>query len=120
MNPTMAPAQHLHLDIELDRKHRFHYRSQGRDGRRMVLHRGDTITFTCEDDFSIRFVKKSPLESARLQSHEETILQSHESYLTASVRDDAPYGESSYVLKVKHGGGLFEDSGTIAIEEAGS
>ena len=47
MNSTSAPAgRHVHLDFDVDREHRFHYRSAGRDGHRIVLHHGDTITFT--------------------------------------------------------------------------
>ena len=60
MSQTVAPAQHLHLDIELDPRKQFHYRIRGRDGHHVVLHRGDTITFTCDESLSIRFVKESP------------------------------------------------------------
>jgi len=45
----------------------FHYRSRGRDGHRILLHRGDTITFTCGDEFSIRFVRSSPFEESMPQ-----------------------------------------------------
>jgi len=117
MNSTAAPARHLHLDIELDRENRFHYHSQGRDGRRVSLHRGDHITFTCGEDFSIRFIKKSPFDQTRLHAHEEAILRSHEAFITSRVRDDAPDGEYPYVVEVTRDQELLRDSPAITVED---
>jgi hypothetical protein len=47
-------GRHIHLDLDVDPERVFHYRSRGGDGHRVVSHRGDTVTFTCNDDFSVR------------------------------------------------------------------
>lgn len=104
MNPTMIlTEQHVHLDLDLDVEHQFHYRSRVRDGHRVVLHRGDAITFTCGDEFSIRFVGSSPFE--------EAVPGSHRLLLTFHVRSDAPYGAYRYVLELMKNGESFTDPG---------
>lgn len=102
MNSTMIPTeQHAHLELDVDVQHKFHYRSRGRDGHRVVVHRGDTITFTCSDSFSIRFVRSSPFE--------ESMPHERKSLVAAHVRGDAPYGVYEYVLQVMKDGQLFTD-----------
>ncbi len=102
MNSTMIPTeQHVHLDLDLDVQHKFQYPSRGRDGHRAVLHQGDTITFTCGDEFSIRFVRSSPFEES--MPHDRKLL------IAAHVRHDAPVGVYEYVLEVMKDGQLFTD-----------
>jgi hypothetical protein len=98
----MIPAeQHVHLDLDFDVLHKFHYRTRGRDGRRVVLRRGSTITFTCVDAFYLHFVTASPFE--------EPMPREHRSLLAARVRRDAPCGAYDYVLEIRKQGQLFTD-----------
>lgn len=102
MNTTMAPAErHVHVDLDMDPEHQFHYRSQGRDGHRVVLHRGDSVTFTCAGEFSIWFANRSPFEA--------TGLHSRHSFITTRVRADASYGAYAYTVEVMEGDELFTD-----------
>ena len=102
MNTTMAPPErHLHLDFDMDREHRFHYRSRGEDGRRVVLHRGDSITLTGAGDFSIWFTGRSPFESP--------VLHSRHSFITTRVRPDAPSGVYAYTVEVMQDDQMFTD-----------
>ena len=102
MNPTMIPTeQHVHLDLDLDLHHRFHYRSRGRDGFRLDLHRGDTISFTCTEPFSVRFMRWSPFYEP--MSCERTLL------IIGHVRREAPYGIYEYMLEVMKDNQLFTD-----------
>jgi hypothetical protein len=102
MNTTMAPpGRHVHLDFDMDREHQFHYRSQGEDGHRVVLHRGDSITFTGAGDFSIWFAERSPFESP--------VLHSRHSFITTRVRQDAPRGTYAYTVEVMRDGQVFAD-----------
>jgi hypothetical protein len=89
MNSTMIPTeQHMHLDLDLDVQHKFHYRSRGREGHRVVLHRGDTMTLTYADEFSIPFVRPSPFE--------ESMPRERRLLIAAHVRHDAPSGVYEY------------------------
>jgi hypothetical protein len=102
MSQTIIPAeQHVHLDLDFDVQHKFHYRTRGRDGRRVVLRRGGTVTFTCADDFYIRFVTTSPFT--------EPMPCEHRSLVAARVRSDAPCGPYDYVLEIRKEGRLFTD-----------
>lgn len=110
MSQTMIPAeQHIHVDLDFDVQHKFHYRSRGRDGHRVVLHRGDAITFTCSDEFSIRFVASSPFEAP--------VPAEPRSLMVARVRHDAPYGVYEYILEVRKAGQLFTDPPAEAARE---
>ncbi len=105
MNSTMAPAgRHVHVDFDVDREHLFHYRSQGGDGHRVALHRGDSITFTCNEEFSIHFDGPTPFE--------ELALYSHHSFITAHVRPDALPGEYGYTVEVVKDDELVADPDT--------
>ena len=111
MNTTMAPPErHVHLDFDMDRERRFHYRSQGEDGRCVVLHRGDSITFTGAGDFSIWFAERSPFESP--------ILHSRHSFITARVRQDAPRGAYAYTVEVLQDEQMFTDPPTRHSDDA--
>ena len=114
MNPTMHPVkttpQHVHLDIELDPQNRFHYHSQDREGHRLVLHRGDTLTLSHPDRFSIHFANRSPFDALNLESHPETLLRSGESFITACVRNNADYVKYQYTVKVSRRDRTFEDT----------
>lgn len=102
MNTTMAPPErHLHVDFDVDPERFFHYRSQGGDGHRLVLHRGDSITFTCAGDFSIWFAERSPFESP--------VLHSRHSFITTRVRQDAPRGAYAYTVEVTQGDQVLTD-----------
>jgi hypothetical protein len=110
MNGIPVRAKHVHLDIELDPRFRFHYRSQGQNARRTCLHRGDTLTFTCADGFSIRFIKESPFEATVLQSRKESMISVREWFATARVRDQANDGIYPYVVALTRDSRVFEDS----------
>ena len=102
MNPTMIPTeQHVHLDIDLDLHYKFHYRSRGRDGFQLVLHRGDTISFTCGEPFSLRFIRWSPFY--------EPISREHKLLIIGHVRREAPYGIYEYILEVMKDNQRFTD-----------
>lgn len=102
MNTTTTPTErHVHVDLDMDWEYKFHYRTEGRDGHRVILHRGDTITFTCSDECSIRFVGPSPFR--------ETILYSRHSFITAHVRPEAPDGFYEYTLEVVKDDEIFTD-----------
>lgn len=108
MNTTIAPVdRHIHVDLDVDREHQFHYRSQGHDGHRVILHRGDSVTFTCADDFSVRFEGPSPFA--------EPVLYSRHSFLLAHVRTDAAFGSYRYVVEVVKEDGLVTDSGSAVV-----
>lgn len=109
MNSTLAPPKHLHLDIELEPTHAFRYWSQGGDGRSIRLQPGDTLTVTCAEPFSIRFSQKSPFGSRQLDAHRESMLHSHEWFVTAGVREDAPTGVYAYRVEATKEGRLFVD-----------
>lgn len=54
MSTTPASiGRHIHLDLDVDPERVFYYRSLGGDGHRVMLGRGDTVTFTCKQDFSV-------------------------------------------------------------------
>jgi hypothetical protein len=102
MNTAPAAAeQHVHVDLDLDPEHKFHYRSQGRDGHRVVLHHGDSVTFTGSGEFSIWFPDRSPFEAAGLHSRH--------SFITARVRANASCGAYAYTVEVMEGDRLFTD-----------
>ena len=104
MNPIMIPtAQHVHVDLDLDTQQTFHYRSRGQDARRLVLHRSDSVTFTCSDTFSLRFIRWSPLE--------EPIPGDQRPFVTAKIRSDAAYGIYEYSVRILKQGQLFTDPG---------
>lgn len=109
MNSILAPATHLHLDIELEPNQVFRYWSQGRDGRTIRLRRGDTLTVTCAEPFSIRFAQKSPFGARQLDCHRESMLHSREWFTTAVVRDDAPEGAYPYTVEATKAGRVFVD-----------
>jgi len=118
MNSTMAPARHLHLDIELDRANQFHYHNHGQDGHRVILHRGDGITFTCCESFCVGFAGRSPLEGQKLASRQDSLVQSREWFVASRVRDDAPHGVYRYTVDVTRDGQVFQDSLELVIESA--
>ena len=120
MNQTIAPARHVHLDIELTPETQFHYRSRGQDARRVVLHRGDAITFTCGDRFSVQFPGPSPFQEAALPAHQETMLQSHEWFVTSHVRESVPFGVYPYAVEVRRDARAFQDHPEIVIESSDS
>ena len=88
-------ARHIHLDLDVDPERVFHYRSLGGDGHRVVLHRGDTVTFTCKDDFSVRFTGASPFIAS--------VLYARHLFITSRVRDDATAGAYPYTVEVVRG-----------------
>lgn len=109
---TMAPTErHIHVDLDVDREHHFHYRTQGREGRRVVLHRGDIVTFTCNDDFMIEFVGPSPFE--------EAVLHSRHACITAHVRPDAPCAPYHYAVEVERENELVTDPTSGVASETG-
>jgi len=110
MNRIPVRAKHVHLDIELDPRFQFHYRSRGQDGRRTCLHRGDTLTFTSADGFSIRFVKESPFEATVLESRRESMISVREWFATARVRREANDGIYPYVVALTRDSRVFKDS----------
>ena len=110
MNLNPVRAKHVHLDIELDPRFQFHYRSRGQDGRRTCLNRGDTLTFTSADGFSIRFVKESPFEATMLESRKESMISVREWFATARVRHEANDGIYPYVVALVRDSRVFEDS----------
>lgn len=116
MTPTLSATRHVHLDIELDPERQFHFRSRGQDGRRIALHRGDALTFTCSGPFSIGFAGPSPFSETAPRSHPETMLQSHEWFITAHVPESTPYTVFPYSVAVTAGDGTFEDHAEIVIE----
>jgi len=96
MSTTSTPiGRHIHLDLDVDPERVFHYRSRGGDGHRVVLQRGDTVTFTCNDDFSVRFTGASPFTSS--------VLHARHLFITSRVRDDAPAGAYPYTVEVMRG-----------------
>ena len=100
--PEAAPAErHIHVDLDVDPEHNFHYRSRGADGHRVALHRADSITFTSTGDFSIWFTDRSPFESP--------VLHSRHSFITARVRDDVPFGAYAYTVEVVKDEQLYSD-----------
>lgn len=109
MNSMLAPAKHLHLDIELEPNEIFRYWSQGRDGRTIRLHPGDILTLTCAEAFSIQFPEKSPFSARRIDSHRESMLHSSEWFMTAGVRDDAADGVYPYIVETIKEGRVFVD-----------
>ena len=109
MNSTLAPGRHLHVDIELNPENRFQYGNRGQDGRRLVLQRGDAVTFTCSHSFCIRFATPSPLPETTLHSHQESLLHLQEWFITSQVRDDAPSGEFNYSVELAKAGQIFRD-----------
>jgi len=103
MGTITTPAErHVHLDLDVDRERHFHYRSQGHDGHRVILHRGDSVTFTCGDEFSIRFDDLSPFE--------DPVLHSRHCFLTAHVKSDALPREYEYTVEVEKGDDVIVDS----------
>ena len=110
MNRIPVRAKHVHLDIELDPRFQFHYRSRGQDGRRTCLHPGDTLTFTSADGFSIRFVKESPFEATVLESRKESMISAGEWFATARVRREANDGIYPYVVALTRDYRVFKDS----------
>lgn len=88
-------GRHIHLDLDVDPERLFHYRSRGGDGHRVVLHRGDTVTFTCNDDFSVRFTGASPFTTS--------VLYARHLFITSRVRDDAMEGAYPYTVEVVRG-----------------
>jgi hypothetical protein len=109
MNSTLARPKHLHLDIELEPNKIFRYWSQGGDGRTIRLRRGDILTITCAEPFSILFPQKSPFGAGQLDSHRESMLRSREWFITAGVRDDAPDGVYPYTVEATKEGRVFVD-----------
>ena len=118
MSQPTAAGQHVHVDIELNPENQFHYRSRGLEARRIYLHRGDAVTFTCVDPFSIRFAGHSPFQETVLSSHQEGMVQSHEWFVTAHIRDDAPHGIFPYTVELKREVRVFQDHPEIVIESA--
>jgi len=118
MNPTLTAARHLHLDIELNPENQFHYRIRGEDTHRVVLHRGDAITFTCADPFSIHFSGRPPFHEGTQHSHREAVLQAHEWFVTAHVREDAPFGIYPYAVEVTRDSHTLHDHPEIVIDSA--
>ena len=88
-------GRHIHLDLDVDAERVFHYRSRGADGHRVVLHRGDTVTFTCNDDFSVRFTGASPFTTS--------VLYARHLFITSRVRGDAVEGPYAYTVEVVRG-----------------
>jgi hypothetical protein len=109
MNSAWAPTKHVHLDIELEPDQVFRYWSHGQDGRAIRLSRGDMLTLTCAQPFSIRFPQESPFGARRLDSHRESMLQSREWFITAAVRDDAAIGVYPYTVEATKRGRIFRD-----------
>lgn len=109
MNSTATAVRHVHLDIELDPQNRFRYQSQGEDAYRVRLHRGDTLTCTCHDRFSLWFVKESPFNATKMAAHREVMRLSREWFLTAEVREDVPDGVYQYVVEINREGRVFQD-----------
>jgi hypothetical protein len=102
MNQIMIPTeQHVHVDLDLDAQQMLHYRSRGEDARRLVLHRGDTVTFSCSDLFSLRFIRWSPVEGL--------IPGDQRPLVTAKVKGDAAYGIYEYAVRILKQGQLFTD-----------
>ncbi len=96
MSTTPASiGRHIHLDLDVDPERVFHYRSLGGDGHRVVLHRGDTVTFTCKDDFAVRFSGASPFTTS--------VLYARHLFITSRVRDDAMAGAYPYTVEVARG-----------------
>ena len=116
MNQTIAPARHVHLDLELTPEAQFQYRSRGQDARRTILHHGDAITFTCSDRFTLQFTGPSPFREAALPAHQETMLQSHEWFVTSHVRETVPPGRYPYTVEVIQGPRAFQDHPEIVVE----
>jgi hypothetical protein len=110
MTTTIAPVeQHIHVDLDVDRERKFHYRSLGHDGHAVVLHRRDTVTFTCNGEFSIRFDGPTPFQ--------EPVLYSRHCFITAHVRTDAPVGAYEYTVEIVKGDELVADPASRQIGE---
>lgn len=109
MSSVLAAAQHVHLDIELEPDKVFRYWSRSRDGRIVRLGRGDTLTLTCAEPFSIQFPRASPFGARRIDAHRESVLHVREWFITATVREDALDGAYPYTVEATNEGRIFLD-----------